>query len=372
VAEQQEDRSREDLTEDASPHRIEEYRSKGQVAQSRELAGMAALIAAGVATYAVGPSMAESLSEFMKEAFRTDLASRVDLSSGDVLRTYLFKALHITGAVGMPICIAGFVFGALASFGQIGSIWSTDPLTPDFGKINPIAGFKRLFSLKQVMEAARLIFKMIVVCGIAYALVKSEVLRSGGYMVSDPRMLGEAFASSAKTIFMALCAALVIFATGDFLLQRWEFSKNLRMTKQEAKQEHKEREGDPQIKARIRAVQREVARRRMMQAVKKADVIITNPTHIAIAISYEKDKMLAPKVVAKGADYLAQRIKKIAAENGVPMVENVPLARTLFKTVKVNQYVPRVLFQAIAEVLAYVYRLKGVVGRGPDRPERMS
>jgi flagellar biosynthetic protein FlhB len=131
------------------------------------------------------------------------------------------------------------------------------------------------------------------------------------------------------------------------------------MTKQEAKQEHKEREGDPQIKARVRAVQREVARRRMMQAIKKADVVITNPTHIAIAISYEKDKMLAPKVVAKGADHLAQRIKKIAAENGVPMVENVPLARTLFKTVKVNQYVPRALFQAIAEVLAYVYRLKG-------------
>ncbi len=358
MAEQQEDRSREDLTEEASPYRIEEFRRKGQVAQSRELAGLAALFAAGVAAYAFAPSMSQSMAEYMREMFQTDVASKVDLTSGDILRTHLYKGLHILGAIGLPICLAGFVFGALASFAQIGSIWSTDPLTPDFSKINPLSGFKRLFSMRQLAEALRLVFKMAVIVSLAYALVKTEVLQSGGYMVADPENLTGAYGTSAKSIFLALLAALSIFAAVDYLLQRWEFSKNLRMTKQEAKQEHKEREGDPHIKARIRAVQREVARRRMMQAVKQADVIITNPTHIAIAISYDKEKMLAPKVVAKGADYLAQRIKKIAAENGVPMVENVPLARTLFKTVKVNQYVPRVLFQAIAEVLAYVYRLK--------------
>jgi flagellar biosynthetic protein FlhB len=356
---EQEDRSREDLTEDASPYRIEEFRRKGQVAQSRELAGLAALLAAGVATYAMAPAMSASMTGFMEEVFRTDLASRVDLGSGDVLKQYMFRSLHILGAIGLPICLAGFVFGALASFGQIGSIWSTDPLMPDFSKINPISGFQRLVSMKQVWEGLRLVFKMSVVIAITYGLVKSEIFRSGGYMVADPANLSTAFGSSAKSIFLSLVSALAIFAGFDFALQKWEFSKNLKMTKQEAKQEHKEREGDPQIKARVRAVQREVARRRMMQAIKKADVVITNPTHIAIAISYEKDKMLAPKVVAKGADHLAQRIKKIAAENGVPMVENVPLARTLFKTVKVNQYVPRALFQAIAEVLAYVYRLKG-------------
>jgi flagellar biosynthetic protein FlhB len=137
-----------------------------------------------------------------------------------------------------------------------------------------------------------------------------------------------------------------------------EYSKNLRMTKQEAKQEHKEREGDPHIKARIRGIQRDMARKRMMQAVKKADVIVTNPTHIAIAIVYDKSDMAAPKVVAKGADFLAQKIKQIASEAGVPLVENVPLARTLYKSVKVGQYIPRALYQAVAEVLAYVYRLK--------------
>jgi flagellar biosynthetic protein FlhB len=151
---------------------------------------------------------------------------------------------------------------------------------------------------------------------------------------------------------------LAVFAGIDFVLQKREYAKQVRVTKQEAKQESKEQEGDPLIKARIRSVQRDMARKRMMQAVKKADVIITNPTHIAIALQYDKDKMVAPKVVAKGADFMAERIKKIAAESGIVMVENVPLARAMFKSVKVGQVIPKSLFQAVAEVLAYVYKLK--------------
>jgi flagellar biosynthetic protein FlhB len=160
-------------------------------------------------------------------------------------------------------------------------------------------------------------------------------------------------------MFLTLFSILALFAVADFVMQRYEHNKSLRLTKQEAKQEHKEREGDPQIKARIRAIQRDISRKRMMAAVKKADVIITNPTHIAIAIVYDRENMAAPKVVAKGADFIAQRIKKIAADAGIPTVENIPLARTLYKTTKVNQYVPRALYQAVAEVLAYVYRLRG-------------
>jgi flagellar biosynthetic protein FlhB len=151
---------------------------------------------------------------------------------------------------------------------------------------------------------------------------------------------------------------LLVFAGIDLFLQKREYGKQVRVTKQEAKQEAKEQEGDPLIKARIRSVQRDMARKRMMQAVKKADVIITNPTHIAIALQYDKDKMVAPKVVAKGADFMAERIKQIGRENGVVLVENVPLARAMFKAVKVGQVIPRNLFQAVAEVLAYVYKLK--------------
>ena len=151
---------------------------------------------------------------------------------------------------------------------------------------------------------------------------------------------------------------LLVFAAIDYFLQRDEFQKSVRLTKQESKQEHKEREGDPQVRARVRAIQRDMARKRMMAAVKKADVVITNPTHIAIAIEYDRDGMAAPKVVAKGVDFVAQKIKQIAAEAGVPTVENVPLARTLYKTVKVGHAIPRALYHAVAEVLAYVYRLK--------------
>lgn len=355
---EQEDRSREDLTEEASPYRLEEFRQKGQVAQSREISGLVALLAAAVTAYALSPKMGTQMAEFMREVFRTDLSARVDLGSTAVGRGLFEKAIKLTMNLGLPVAIAGFVGGVVASFAQIGAIFSTDPLTPNLEKIDPLKGLQRLLSLKQGMEALRLIFKLSVMVAIVYGLVKAEVFQSPAHVGADPVSLLSAYAHAAKVIFLSLVGVLAVFAGIDFAIQRWDYQSKVRLTKQEAKQEHKERDGDPQIKARIRAIQRDMARKRMMQAVKKADVIITNPTHIAIALVYDRKAMAAPKVVAKGADFLAQRIKKIAADAGVPLVENVPLARTLYKSVKVNQYVPRALYQAVAEVLAYVYRLK--------------
>jgi flagellar biosynthetic protein FlhB len=328
------------------------------VAQSKEITGLAALLAAGIATYALSPQMGAQMAEFMREVFRTDLSSRLDLGAPHVANAYFSKALHIMAFVGLPICGAGFVMGVLGSFLQIGSIFSFEPLTPDLEKLNPLQGLQRLISLKQLVEALRLIFKMAVVLTVAYALVKSEVLSASNHFGIEPGPLMATYGKISKAIFFSLIGILAVFAGIDFAFQRFEYSKNLRMTKQEAKQEHKEREGDPQIRARIRAVQREMARKRMMQAVKKADVVVTNPTHIAVALVYDKATMNAPKVVAKGADFVAQRIKQIAAEAGVPLVENVPLARTLYKSVKIGQNIPKVLYQAVAEVLAYVYRIK--------------
>ena len=358
MAENQEDRSRDDLTEEASPHRIEEYREKGMVAQSRELAGLAVLIAACITAYAMMPQFAQQLGEFMREVLRTDLSSRLDLGAPHLMRSYLTKALWLTIGIGLPVCGAGFVIGILTSFAQIGPIFTFEPIQPDFEKVNPIQGFQRLFSKKQAVEGVRLIVKMSIVLVISYGLIKAEVLNAPTYLAGDLSSLAAIYGRSARTIFFALILVLSIFAGVDFWLQRMEFDKNVRMTKQEAKQEAKERDGDPQVRARIRAVQREMSRKRMMQAVKKADVIITNPTHIAIAIIYEKGSMSAPKVVAKGADLIAQKIKQIAKEAGVPQVENVPLARTLYKHVKVGQYIPRNLYHAVAEVLAYVYKLR--------------
>jgi flagellar biosynthesis protein FlhB len=359
VAENQEDRSREDLTEEASPHRIEEYRKRGQVAQSREVTALLALLAAGVTLYLTSPQMGLQMSQFMREVFRTDLSSRADLASHVVLSGYFMKALKIMILATLPVAAAGFVMGAVGSFMQIGSIFSWDPVTPDLSKADPIAGLKRMFSMKQALDGVRMTLKTVAVLLVSVSLVKSEAFRSARTLELEAGSMFQAYGHAAALIFMSLVGVLSVFAAIDYGLTRWEFSKNLRMTKQEAKQEHKEREGDPHIKARIRSVQREMARRRMMAAVKKADVIITNPTHIAVAIVYSKDRHAAPRVVAKGADFLAQRIKKIAAEAGVPLVENVPLARTLFKTVKIGQEIPKVLYQAVAEVLAYVYRLKG-------------
>lgn len=358
MAENEEGQSREDLSDEASPYRIEEYRRKGMVAQSREVSGMAALLAAGITTYAYSPQIGTQIGEFMKEVFRVDIATRMNFSQNGILQTVMMKALVLAISAGLPICAAGFVFGIIASFAQVGSIFTVEPLMPDFSKVDPLKGLQRLFSTRQVVDGLRLFTKMIIVVTTAYFLVKTDVFEATRHVWTEPAALLGVMAGSSKSIFFSLCAVLSLFAGIDFAFQRFEYGKKVRLTKQEAKQEHKEREGDPQIKARIRMVQRDMARKRMMQAVKKADVIVTNPTHIAIAIVYDKEKMAAPKVVAKGADFLAQRIKQIASDAGVPMVENVPLARTLFKTVKVGQAVPRALYQAVAEVLAFVYRLK--------------
>ncbi|MEN9723524.1 MAG: flagellar biosynthesis protein FlhB [Pseudomonadota bacterium] len=306
----------------------------------------------------MGPSMLEGLAEFMREVFRTDLTSRVDLTKTHVLSTTLMKALQVLSVVGLPVALTGFVVSVITSFSQIGPIFTFEPLSPDASKINPLQGFQRIFSGKQAIEAARVSAKVAILGWIAYALVKGQVLEASGHLFVEPQAELRFYGAIAWKIILALTSVLLLFAGLDFFMQKREFNKGLRLTKQEAKQEAKERDGDPMIKARIRSIQRDMARKRMMQAVKTADVIVTNPTHFAVALVYDKQKMSAPRVVAKGADFLAQRIKKMAAEAGVPMVENVPLARALYKSVKVGQAVPRSLYQAVAEVLAYVYRLK--------------
>lgn len=358
MADNQEERSTEDLSEQESPYRLEEYRRKGQVSQSKELSGLAALIAASATLYVMAPTMSGALMEFMRELFRTDLAAQANLGHGNFLGNLLLKTLKVSVLIVLPIAAAGFILGALGSFAQIGSIFSTEPLNPDLNRLDPMKGIKRIFSLKHLLESFRMMIKMTVICLVAYTIIKSEVLDSSRHLLMEPVNLIHSMGKVGAWVLFPMLGIIAVFGGFDWWLNRWEYGKSLRLTKKEAKEEFKEREGDPQIKARVRAIQREAARRRMMAAVKKADVIVTNPTHIAIAIVYDKEKMQAPRVVAKGADFMAQKIKKVAAEAGVPLVENVPLARTLYKTVKLGQAIPRQLYQAVAEVLAYVYRLK--------------
>ena len=358
MADKKEDTSREDLTEEASPHKLEELRNKGMVAQSKEVSALAVLLAVGFATYTLSPKLGYEITEYMREAFRTDQTAKLNLNTPQTLHHCFSKIVDLILGVGLPICVVGFVFGFLSCFAQVGSIFTFEPIQPNFEKIDPIQGFQRLVSSKQALDGLKLVVKLAILIGISVVLIKAEVLKVPSYFGSDVFQVLTSYSLIVKSVFGSFIGILVVFAAADFGLQKFEYSKSVRMTKQEAKQEHREREGDPQIKARIRLIQREMSRKRMMQAVRKADVIVTNPTHIAIALVYDKATMSAPRVVAKGADYMAERIKAVAAEAGVPRVENVPLARALYKSVKVNQSVPRSLYQAVAEILAYVYRLR--------------
>ncbi len=358
MAENDDDRNLEDLSEQASPFRLEEQRKKGQVAQSKELVALAVAMASGLALFAMAPSMANEVIHFMKEIFSNDLAVKPGDKMQDIAGGQLLKMLKVLGTIGLPIALLGFVLGIAGHLSQIGFLFTAEPLTPDFNKINPLSGLQRMFSMRNLVETARVVIKGVILCFVAYSILRTAIEHSPELIFRHPTAIFEILGSTGKTLFLTLCGILFVFAGIDLVLQKREYGKQVRVTKQEAKQEAKEQEGDPLIKSRIRSIQRDMARKRMMQAVKKADVIITNPTHIAIALQYDKDKMVAPRVVAKGADFMAERIKKIASENGVVLVENVPLARAMFKSVKVGQVIPRNLFQAVAEVLAYVYKLK--------------
>ena len=358
MAENNEDRNLDDLSDEASPYRLEEFRRKGQVSQSKELVALAVAVACGLAVFSMAPRMSEEITTFMKDIFTNDLVIKPGANMDSIAGIKLTQMLKVFGMVGLPGAMIGFVLGIVGHLSQIGFIFTVEPMMPDFEKINPLAGLKRLFSVRNLIETARVVFKGLILCAISYSILKTAILKSPELIFRHPSAIFEVLGDAGKTLFLSLCGVLLVFAGIDFYLQRREFGKQVRVTKAEAKQEAKEQEGDPMVKARIRSIQREMARKRMMQAVKKADVIITNPTHIAIALQYDKDKMVAPKVVAKGADFMAEKIKKIAAENGIVMVENVPLARAMFKSVKIGQVIPKNLFQAVAEVLAYVYKLK--------------
>jgi flagellar biosynthetic protein FlhB len=257
-----------------------------------------------------------------------------------------------------PVFGASLCLGFLSQFAQIGFLYSPDVLTAKLERINPINGFQRLFSKKSLIEALKGIFKFSVVLAITYMVMKDNLDLFTGFMHAE---VGAGLVFG-KTLIIKLgysvLLGLAVIALGDFAWEKWSYRQKMMMTKQEAKDEHKEKDGNPEIKQKIRAIQRQMATKRMMDGVKKADVIVTNPTHISVALKYDGQNMVAPEVMAKGADHLALRIREIAKEHDIPIVENVLLARTLYKTVKVGHGVPRNLYRAVAEVLAFVYKLK--------------
>lgn len=342
-------------TEQGTPKRREEAREKGRVAKSREVSSVAILGACLIYFYFNTTGLLEKITAVMTSIFRS--AGRINISIDSVPSLFngiLFQVLVIL----LPFFIMVFLITIIANVMQVGALFSTTAIQPEWSKVDPLKGFQRLFSLNSFVELIKNIIKMLIIGFVSYLVIRNEV--KDCLPLSDQTVWEIMIYLGRITfkIMLTACLALILLAILDYAYQRWEYEKGLRMSRQEIKEEFKNSEGDPAIKARIKRLQREMSRKRMMSAVPKADVIITNPTHLAVAIKYDQETRVAPYVVAKGAGIIAEKLKKIAAENNIPIVENKPLAQVLYKMVRLDDMIPENLYRSVAEVLAFVYNLK--------------
>jgi flagellar biosynthetic protein FlhB len=353
-------------TEAASDRRREQAREEGQVAHSRELSTLTLLLAAGGGLWFMGVGLADRLSELMRRgmllnralAFDTDLmVLRLKDSSLDILLAFSpLLLLLVLAGVSSELLLKGWNF-------------TFKPLLPDWNRLDPLQGLARIVSWQGVIEMLKAIIKTVLIGGIAAWVIwhnsgavlglVTEPLNSG--MVHLVRLLGSSF--------LIMAGSMILVTAVDVPFQVWDHGRKLRMTREEVRQENRETEGDPQVKQRIRTQQREMARRRMMSEIPKADVVVTNPTHYAVALRYQGNSMRAPQVVAKGAHLLAQRIGALAREHDVPVLEAPPLARALYRHAELGDEVPAALYTAVAEVLAYVYQLRRQQEAGGPMPQ---
>lgn len=349
MAEDQEER-----TEEATQTRREEFRKQGQVAHSRELATAAVLLATAVGIYAMSRFFLAEFLDLFQQSFGANLVQAV--REGDMWSLTKLASTKFLYLVA-PAFGAFTVLGILSFVAQTGFIQVEDALMPKLERISPLSGFGRMFSLKNVVEGFKAILKLSVMIGITY-LVLGKEMKYIPFLLKVPLTDAATFMGSILfRLLLSLGMGVLSIAVVDYFFQRWDLERRMRMTKEEVRQENKNQQGDPLIRARIRRIQRQVANRRMMKEVPKADVIVTNPTHIACALKYDAN-LPAPQLIAKGADLIAEKIKEIARENNIPVVENKPLARTIFKTMKIGQIIPRELYVAVAEVLSYIYKLR--------------
>jgi flagellar biosynthetic protein FlhB len=351
-------------TEPATEKKLSDARKEGQVAKSRELAnGLGILSLFLVLKFWVGHMGTQFLNVFndiygrisdavvFRDGFLPENDTRI------MYRQMLFQSVLIM----VPVLLVGFIVAFVSDVVQVGWKPTAKPMMPKFSKINPASGFKRMFSVNSVVELIKSVAKIGLILFICYNFLQDKWFLL--FSLYDMPLM-QALQLAAETVTdLGIRIALIymIIVVGDFSYQKVKFSRDMRMTKQEVKEEYKQQEGDPQIKGKIKQRMREASQRRMMQSLPDADVVITNPTHYAVAIKYDQQIADAPIVLAKGEDYLAARIKEVARENKIEIVENKPLARMLYANVDVGQAVPPELYQAVAEVLAFVYHLQGKI-----------
>ncbi len=351
-----EDTDKSQKTEAPTPRRLEEARNRGQVAYSREVTNWVVFFVVTITIGMMGPSIMADITA----ALRVLIERSHDLpTDGNGLRILVNDLLiKVAGTLALPILIL-VVAAIFSGFVQTGPIFTFDPVKPDLSKISIMKGFERLFSKRSIMELVKGIVKLLLV-----SLAGVMVLMP--YFDSLDHFVGLDFDQSMAelmTLFLRMMTAvlvvLFVLAIADYMYQRHDFMEKLRMSKQELKEEFKQTEGDPFVKGKLRQIREQKARERMIQMVPEADVVITNPTHYAVALKYDTKEMDAPIMVAKGADTIAQKIKEVAKENKVPVIENAPLARSLFETMEIDQMIPAEHYKAVAEVISYVFKLKG-------------
>lgn len=342
-------------TEKATPKRREEARKKGQVARSREIPAVMVLLAGISILFFGGTYIFQRLSAFMVQSLGRVGTLSLNPANLEALGREVIWSFFLILA---PVLSAVAVVSILSNYIQVGNLLSFHLLKPDIAKISPARGFGRIFSKQSIVELLKSIFKLAIVGWVAFSTVQKELPRILPLIDQEVGSIFQYVSSVSFSLFLKAGLVMLLLAGLDYLFQRWTYEKGLRMTKQEMKEEFKQVEGDPLIKSRIRSIQRDLARRRMMAEVPRADVIITNPTHYAVALSYRSKEMEAPMVVAKGAGFVAERIKEIGRSHQIPILENKLLAQILFKTVALGQTIPVALYHAVADVLAYVYRLK--------------
>ncbi len=349
-------------TEDATPKKKEDARRKGQVAQSRDVSTVLLLMAAA---FALSSPLGVDLSATVYETARTIWGGSLIVpdSVEDFHAIFLKLGLVILTSLA-PFALIFMVVGMASNLAQIGWMISPEALRPKFEKLNPISGLKRMVSMDRLYELAKSIFRLIVVVSVLVWLLAPVLPDVLTHIGASPVAIGTLGGALLKRTIWTVLGIFAVFAAVDYIWQRYQHEKRLRMTKQEVRDEAKQREGDPKVKSRIRQIQREVAQRRMFEAIADADVVVVNPTHFAVALQYRPPEQSSPKVLAKGRNHVALRIRRRAEELGIPIVENPPIARLLYSTAKIDREIPEDLYQAVAEVLAYVYKLDPTKGNG--------
>jgi len=346
-------------TEPATPRKREEARKKGQVAKSADVNAAAVLLVLVIYLYTSRASLLEGVAELfrsLEDHFFWELTGQ---NLGAVITGTLLTFVQMV----LPVFLAAMAVGLAANLAQVGFLFAPEVIKPSLQKINPVEGFKRIFSRRALMELFKALVKVAAVGAVGYLIVRGGLEELLATLFMGSWQTFEVISGLLFRLALAAGGVFAALAAVDFLFQRWDFNENLKMTKQEVKEEFKQTEGDPQVKARLRQLQRQMAQHRMMAQVPEATVVVTNPVHLAVALRYQPEADKAPKVVAKGAGAVAERIKILAKQHRVPVLENKPLARMLFQTVELDEEIPAELYQAVAEVLAFVYSL----GRKPDQ-----